>query len=366
MKTHHNNVGVLRLLFASLVIVAHSAEMIDGDGRREPLHMLTHTLDFGTFAVDGFFLLSGFLIAQSMVRSSSVWTYLWRRVLRIYPAFVVAYLLCVFVLGPLVGAQNLLRPGTLAYLVTLNMPPAFVGQLEGLHYPALNGAMWTIAYEFRCYLMVALLGVTGLLAKRRFILGLTVAFLVGMVVTGLPQIRAHVEPLGENKLIGLIVQNPVESLRLTAFFLVGTSIYLFWDEIAARLNGAMAAVCFAMAALLSLRPETAQLGLATAGGLALFWLALKANLGPVQKVNDSWDISYGVYLYGWPIGTAVLWWNRGIQPLPLTLVTLTLAALAGAVSWIVVERWTKGLPFPARLQRLLKPARVVAADPNPS
>ena len=60
-----------------------------------------------------------------------------------------------------------------------------------------------------------------------------------------------------------------------------------------------------------------------------------------------------------------LWYNRGMQPLELTLITLTLACVAGAVSWVVVERWSKGLPFPARLQRLLKPARM-AADPNPS
>ena len=31
---------------------------------------------------------------------------------------------------------------------------------------------------------------------------------------------------------------------------------------------------------------------------ALFWFALNANIGGLQCINDNWDISYGVYLYG--------------------------------------------------------------------
>ena len=47
-----NNFGVLRLLFAYLVIVAHSPELVDGNASRELLTQIFGTITFGGLAVD--------------------------------------------------------------------------------------------------------------------------------------------------------------------------------------------------------------------------------------------------------------------------------------------------------------------------
>jgi peptidoglycan/LPS O-acetylase OafA/YrhL len=96
-----NNFNFLRLLFALLVLVSHAPELADGNRSRELLTRMFHTLSFGEVAVDGFFLLSGYLIVQSWERHPNLWDFGQWRLRRIYPAFVVACLVCIFVLAPL-------------------------------------------------------------------------------------------------------------------------------------------------------------------------------------------------------------------------------------------------------------------------
>jgi peptidoglycan/LPS O-acetylase OafA/YrhL len=340
LQAHRNNVGLLRLILASLVVVGHSPEIIDGNRSREPLTALFHTLSLGEVAVDGFFLLSGFLITKSMMRSGNLSEYLWRRIMRIVPGYIVAFLLCVMVLAPIVGGHPYQHAGdTIKRLLTLRAPPGIPGALEGMPNTALNGSLWTIAYEFRCYILVAALWVVGLLKRRFLMLGLTVVMVLGSILMGLEGLEAPAIPDAVETLVGELNQ----TLRLTETFLVGMCICLFWSEIQVHLIGRVAAVCTVCLVACMFEPHLAEPALITLGAYILFWLGMKADFGRLQPINDKWDISYGVYLYGWPIATALLWFNRGISPWLLEPAALTLSVLAGTASWWLVEKKTKDL-----------------------
>ena len=102
---HRNNVGALRLLLSLLVVLSHAPELLDGDRSRELLTGMFGTLSFGELAVDGFFLISGYLVTQSWVATGGGGPYFMRRILRIVPGFLVAYAISLLVFGPFGGGH---------------------------------------------------------------------------------------------------------------------------------------------------------------------------------------------------------------------------------------------------------------------
>lgn len=348
--SERNNFGVLRLIFASLVIVSHAPQQVYGSRSYDPLLMAIHSVTLGAVAVSGFFLISGYLITQSATKTQSLWKYCEKRIRRIVPAYAVAYGLCVFVLAPLVGADPIAHVGKIVWRVLwLATPPDLPGMLSGVPIRALNGSMWTIAYEFRCYILVGALAYCGLLKLRRLMLALTCASLAASVAL------FWLDPNGaldaKFAKVSIVVGEPSQMLMLTSTFLVGSCVYLYWREIKARLTSVVAILSAAGLCAGLLNASVAHAALAVFGGAALFWLALKARLGPFQRINDRWDISYGVYLYGWPAAITLLYFDRGITPWALSSAALLISIALGTASWFMVEKPVRfrprAIPAPA-------------------
>ena len=189
-----NNLNLIRLLLAALVIATHSYVIACGDaaagGPAEPLGRLTHhRADLGSVAVDGFFAVSGFLLAASWGQGNGVANFTVRRFLRIYPGFLACVLICVFVVGPasVVDVARYFRdPGTYRLLRYLYFGP-FIDAQPGafLHNPQpeiVNTSLWTIKFEVECYAVLIVLGVARLL-RPTVMLSLAAAclFAFGMV-----------------------------------------------------------------------------------------------------------------------------------------------------------------------------------------
>ena len=89
------------------MILSHSFPLATGTESTEPFILATHgQTTGGTIAVDLFFVLSGFLITNSFLSSSSVWSYLGKRIRRIYPGFVATMLVGALVVAPLASASS--------------------------------------------------------------------------------------------------------------------------------------------------------------------------------------------------------------------------------------------------------------------
>jgi peptidoglycan/LPS O-acetylase OafA/YrhL len=327
-----NNFGFLRLLFAVLVIVSHSPELIDGDRRREILTRMFTTVSFGELAVDGFFLISGFLITKSFVASPTLSGYLFKRAIRIIPAYLVSFWICIFFVAPFAGCgNNAIAPHVLMQQLSRNLlllQPDVPGCYHSLRFSALNGSMWTISYEFFCYLLTVILGFAGLYRPRnlRFMVALVVALIL-IHISGYANRLEFPE--------AVVFGSGQTDIRFVAAYLVGSLFYLLGAGLKLTGKGALLALGLLLATLF--HAQVAETSVMIFGGYLLFWFALRApvlRMGPLMKV----DISYGVYLYAWPIQGLLIRNRPDINPWLLCAVSVVIAGCAGYLSWVFVEK----------------------------
>lgn len=326
---HQNNFNLLRLVLALLVLLSHAPELQDGDRHRELLTQLFHTLSFGELAVDGFFLLSGYLIVQSWDREPLPLLFLKKRVLRIYPGFIVASLVCIYIVAPL-GADparyfSELSTAKVALGLAILHGPIIPPVFDGLPYPQVNGAMWTIMREFACYLAVLLMGVSGVLRRRAVWLALTLTgFGLYLYASfGLPMSWAA----------GLLLKDPI--VRLGSLFFAGGCFYLYRDLYRFTPRAALVAGVVLLAAMFS--PRYAEPALAVFGGYLLFYFAFKP-LPFTATFNRLPDVSYGVYLYGWPVQTLLVYHLPPLSPWLMLVLACLIVLPLSVLSCYLVEQ----------------------------
>jgi len=322
-----NNFDALRFLLAALVILSHSCSLFDGDSRRDPLARLTGgQMAFGGLAVDGFFVLSGFLIRRSWLRDPRPLPFLRKRALRIYPGFLAAVALGAFVVGPLGWAGpssywSRFDPSrfVLGALVLQGPTPPVFADLPN---PRLNGSLWTITYEFQCYLGLMLLGLAGVLKRRA---GTATAFGLAYALYATQAAFAGPGPV-----------NPWP--RFAAFFLAGAAFEACRRQIP-RSRGLLAAAVAGMAILASVpRWEGLEPALPILGTYALFYLATLPT-PRLHRFGDRGDYSYGLYLYAFPIQQLLIR-HVGLGrlgPPALFASSFGLAVLLAMASWRFLE-----------------------------
>ena len=228
-----NSLNLLRLVLATTVVVSHTIFL---GGYASDVIWGKTTL--GTLAVYGFFGISGYLIAGSASRNH-VGRYLWQRVLRIFPGFWVCLVVTAFAFGLIgwlhsgasCGLSCYLRApsGPLGYIshnswLKINQP-SIAHTLRGAPAPqSWNGSLWTLFYEFLCYLLLAALALLGMLRRRWTVLVLAiVAWLAQFVVTVVPSLNARFDVLTNWQAGRMLIFVPV--------FLTGSLLFLYQDRV---------------------------------------------------------------------------------------------------------------------------------------
>jgi peptidoglycan/LPS O-acetylase OafA/YrhL len=312
----------LRIILALGVIVWHSFSLSYG----APYDAIAAATPMGPFIdaiVPMFFALSGFLVAGSLERNSSLVVFVGLRIIRILPALAVEVVLSALILGPLLTAATL---G--AYFTDVRFYAYFLNIVGDIHYvlPRLfqsnplpnfvNGQLWTVPWEMRCYIVLTGAAIFGFVSRRKLFLAATLLSCAGLLILFF---WSGASFRGTPLLIG---------------FLAGVAIYRFKDVV--PWDARLAVFCgLAMYGLHWIPSGNCIFGLPAA------YLTVYLGLVNPRKIVllRGADYSYGLYLYGFAIQQAVAqifpWSHEWYLNLALTI---PIAALFAAMSWTFVEK----------------------------
>lgn len=343
-----NALNVWRLVMASAVVLQHSWPLT---GHKAPGLGSIYEV-----SVDGFFVLSGFLITSSWLRNPRPREYFVARALRIFPGLWVCLIVVAFVIAPIgVAIQGgspkklLMSTAPIEYVLNnavLNVYHASIaGTPNGVPWPHVwDGTLWTLIFELFCYIGVAVAGIIGLLARRwavpvAFVLAVCLAAVVSYPVFGMQTI-------------------PQMIARFAVVFLAGMLIHQFRDVLPARWS--LVTICMVIAITSALlMPNYRVVGAIPLAYAVIVSGALIRN--PRFRLRT--DLSYGVYIYGWPMqqllvicGLAFL--NPFVFAVVAGAATLPLAAL----SWFVVEKRAMALKSRFTRKRQGLPAATVQQE----
>ena len=342
-----NSFDMLRLVLASMVVLEHSYFLIDNETRRDPISILSGgQTNSGQLAVYMFFSLSGFLVTSSLLSSASIGDFLAKRTARIVPGFLFATVIGCLVVGPLT-AHNLVQFfqeqnwRTIVIQALALKPVALIDVLQGNPVQLVHGTLWSIAYEFDCYLLLSFFGVLGLLRSFWTVLlyaSIAVVLAAAMLV-GLPRI--------DHGIAGLLISSPDNWPVLFPFFFVGSAFFVFRRRIPKSGALLLASVTWIIAGFCV---GGAYWALLLGGTYIILFVSLSTAL-QVRVFGRRTDLSYGVYLYGWPIQQLLLFYSgMKLSALALFATALPASYLIAWLSWTFVEHPSLGLVPHRRLQ----------------
>ena len=319
-----NNFDFLRFISSIFVLLSHSYSLIGKDDAELLMLASNHTYHFSSLGLICFFVISGYLVSQSLFSSPSVLNYAWKRFLRIVPGLCGVILFSMFVIGPAFTAYSIpdyfLSLNTYTYFRNILFILPYQWELPGLFInnpeKSVNGSLWTLTLEGRLYILLALFYLLYLFRRK---LILTVVFFL------------------------LVILSPWFSLFFgaTSPFAFYFALYFFAGVVAAlykekiRYNKWLFLLSLSIIILRCFSDAVNPLLFIAFPYLILFVAQLRSRLNHFGHYGD---FSYGMFLYGFPIQQSIIQFTNGTIAIGEMIVLSIILTLPFAIlSWKWIE-----------------------------
>jgi len=331
----NNRFDFVRLIAAWLVLYSHSYVL----SASKEIELISKYLKFDTaggLAVGVFFSISGYLVFKSLKNSNSLKIFIIKRALRIYPALILSVLFSVFVVGiictELSIQEYLTNRKTLSYLKTItgfNIKYELPGVFENFPEKSVNGSLWSIAIELRCYLVLGIISLLPFSMKLKLWISVT-------ILSSLLLFRPIEAPSDLSiKFLGL----SYDFNKFGLMFTLGCLIASYEKHKNFQYIKIIGLISASILIIIS-NLEISKFTLIAYNYLIPFifiWIGLYFTLLP--KIPDKiGDISYGLYLFSFPIQQLLIYLELSSNLVNFILLSTILSVFLSAISWQFVEK----------------------------
>ncbi|MDD2055960.1 acyltransferase [Pseudomonas putida] len=324
LRRNASNLDVIRVVAACMVIYGHAYSIAPEAGYSDFIQNLLGFDYTGSLAVKIFFFISGLVVTNSLLVKKDIVSFAISRFFRIWPAFMFVVLVSALIIGPLYSTLGVVdyfkssQFNVIDYIwsnFVLDIRYYLPGVFFDLPYEAaVNGSLWTLYYEVAAYLALLLFFVLGIFRDR---------------------------------FVGTL-----------ALLLVITSLHFLQpDGLHPVMHQPLLMQCFAFGALIALYKDLFDLHF---GVLALSWLAYivtkdlalskyflyvsifitllyVSGLRLMLLLKTRVDISYGVYLWGFPVQQILAHHFLDLGVHFNQMAGILICLLLGFLSWHLIE-----------------------------
>ena len=332
---------------AIAVLYNHSFVLFETAGKRDVVNFVFDYFDAGSIGVAVFFLISGLLITQSFFQSNTNYSFILKRVFRIFPALIVCVFITVFIIGALSNTQEptsyFTSRNTYRYFYNIflnnevfiyNIPGSFeTNKLPNV----INGSLWTLPFELICYIFLFLfLSIFNYIKLTipihvKIIFFLLLYYFTCYLINGkyiIDRVWGLATGFTNNTNLG---NNP---MRLFLFFFCGIVLYFLRNKI--RL-GIWMLVITCISFVLSKFIAIKEVVFAMETVSIICFILFVAGEKRLFRFNSKTDPSYGIYLYAWPIQQLTAYFFT-VTAYKSILITLPLCLLMGILSYRIIEK----------------------------
>jgi peptidoglycan/LPS O-acetylase OafA/YrhL len=334
----NNNFDFIRFLAALIVILAHSNYLLNPNAKDLLIKYFNIGIRLPELGVAIFFVISGYLISKSVLSSSSVVNYIWKRSLRIFPGLFVALLFSVFVLGPILTDSKIsdyfTSKNTFKYLFNITLYKTY-GRLENVfstfECKTFNGSLWTLAYEFSFYMLsILLIPLAKLKVMTKYVILLLLIFclILRMYIGDNIVWYDYSSPM----LLGLKISS---FFTFGIYFLSGALFYFFENEIKNNSTLVIIVLSITISLLLLLQMKAIIAHLLVP--LSVFSISFMK--GRLNSFGQMGDFSYGMYIYAYPIQQTIIYFlGNEMNILTHFLLSFIMTMPFAIFSWNFIEK----------------------------
>lgn len=322
MESRDNNCfDILRHFAAYLVLFSHHFAL---SGMKEP--MVGGFGSYGHVAVVIFFAISGFFMPLSFARSDGFIGFMSKRCRRIFPALIACSFIMLYVIGLYFTKNNKVE-----YLFSYDTFKSFISNSvliqqtiptvfsDFIFKDTINGSLWTLPIEFACYIIIATL-LSCSYNWRSSMVFLVFSFVLTLILNYTNEYYSFytiplktLASLGIAFSIGALLSQTQSVWVKDKWKLFFISLLLFWVTVD--------------------RPEVSIIG---AIAISVIVIVLGTSF-PDKFIRGRFDISYGVYIYAFPVQQIII--NRVTSSFWLAmLLTAIFTTVMACLSYRYIER----------------------------